>query len=140
MSLSFKTINLVSPTYPTTTLEQIQQILVPISIVLTEEEGSSPPDTGTQTQSTGSNTRSAGSGSDSEYVVNVDIPIDLPESNVVARTPWGEVTREELVDAILSEFLEDSTDTGGGGRRSPETIEDEGGDFDGGDVGTRVGM
>jgi len=125
MSLSFKTINLVSPTYPTTTLEQIQQILVPVSIVLTEEEVSSPSDTGTQTQSTGENTRSAGSGSDSEYVVNVDIPFDLPESNVVARTPWGEVTREELVDAILSEFLDDSTDGPAASGRRAETYDSE---------------
>lgn len=109
MSLSFKTVSLFSSTYCTVTKEQIQQVLSPVSIILTEEQIIEPESTGPQITEVGASFEdiSASSTSEIDVLILDNIPF-ITEDDVATRGPWGEITVGELTAEIIRGFEEDT--------------------------------
>jgi len=105
MSLSFKTVNLFSSTYCTITQEQIQQVLIPVSIILTEEQIIEPESTGPQVDSASSS--SAPSTSEIDVLILDNIPY-ITKDDVAVTIPGGQITVGELTAEIIRAFQNDT--------------------------------
>lgn len=123
MSLSFKTANIKSSTAFNITKEQIDAVLYPVVIVLTEDvvlvEDTGPV--------LGSTEEVTGSVVDDVFISDGVPPVD--EDTVVSRGPWGEITVGDLQKEILDSFREGTyaNPEVGGGKMSLEIITN--GDF-----------
>lgn len=135
MSLSFKTISLYSSAASVLTKEQIDAVLYPVTIVLTEEavlaEDNGPVMEST-TETTGSGVVVVGA----EVYVSDDVP-PVDEDTTASFGPWGVITVGELQKEILDSFREGTyaNPEVGGGKLAFE-IQGSGiggGDFFGGD-------
>ena len=114
MSLNFKTVNINSSTYPILTKEQISAVLVPISIILIEEEIVAPTDSGPVFESTGSAETSTDSGTPPVIIDNDPV---ITKDDVALRVPGGTVTVGELMSLILNDFELGAYDGGSEGIR-----------------------
>jgi hypothetical protein len=133
MSLNFKTVNINSSTYPILTKEQISAVLVPVTIVLIEEEIIAPTDSGPVFESTGSTETSTGSGTPPVIIDNVPY---ITNDDVATRGPWGEITVGQLTAEIIRDFEEGAYAGGSegvrGGKVSFEIIGPDGNPLGGG--------
>ena len=101
MSLSFKTVNLLASAASILTKEQIDAVLYPVTIVLTEEAVLAE-DTGPVMESTAETT---GSAVVDDVFVSDGVPT-VDEDTVVSRGPWGDITVRDLEKEILDSFRE----------------------------------
>lgn len=114
MSLSFKTVGIKSSTALNITKEQIDAVLYPVSIVLTEEVILAE-DAGPVIESTAERTGSAPSINDDVFVSDGVPPIT--RDTIVSIGPWGAITVGTLQKEILDSFREstyDNPDMGAG--------------------------
>lgn len=103
MSLSFKTVNLLASAASILTKEQIDAVLYPVTIVLTEEAVLAE-DTGPVMESTAETTGSAPSLNDDVFIS--DGTPTITEDDVISRGPWGDITVRDLEKEIIDSFRE----------------------------------